>query len=169
MSLVSTINTESHQDLPLSFFSQIRALSPPYLWLPQCPDISNDFSPQNYSCLRRIPINVSVLQISGQEPLEELIHSVIEFLSVTATYTLPTHLMNNEWAPYTTYSSPTLLFWPGSHNSEESIKKNTQSWSLSAPKNVCIYYTSSCGSNGIFFLILICVSQMNNGCFDLIQ
>lgn len=56
-----------------------------------------------------MPINVPVLQISGQEPEGSWYTWVIEFLSVTATYTLPTHLMNNEWAPYTTYSSPTSL------------------------------------------------------------
>lgn len=37
----------------------------------------------------------------------------MEFLSVTATYTLPTHRMNNEWVPYTTYSSPTSLHCSG--------------------------------------------------------
>lgn len=104
--------------------SQIRTPSSPYLWLPQCPNNCNDCSPGNYCRLSSIPIKVSVLQISGQEPWSGWYTLVIEFLSVTATYTPPTHLMNNEWAAYATYSSPTSLFWPGSCPYERSINRH---------------------------------------------
>lgn len=97
------------QHQPLS----CKITSLPFLWLPLCPNISKQCPSWNNLCLSSIPISVLVLQISGQEPRSGWYTSVIEFLSVAATYILPTHLMNNAWAPYAAYSSPTLLIWLG--------------------------------------------------------
>lgn len=116
INMISKTNKKnSYQDQPLS----CTITSSPYLWFPPCPNNSKDFPSWNYSCLSSIPINVLVLQISGQEPQSGWYTSVIEFRSVAATYILPTHLMNNEWAPYATYSSPTSLIWPGFHQSQQ--------------------------------------------------